>query len=232
MSTNPTLVQIFNDRTFKHLLVSDPSGKPATNVMIMVPNFMGIVQDTSNLAREFVRPGVDVMILDVFGDRRPSNHQEAGELSEAIRNDPRTLTSQVKLAIEAYLDRQTFGLDRVSVLGFCFGGAVALELARTGLPLHAVVALHSDLSTRWKPEEIQHKSRVLTVQGSADPLVPLVQVTGFHQEMSRFKVEWRLTLLGGLYHAFTDPNANVPGVARFDAAGRRHSFTQAREFMT
>jgi dienelactone hydrolase len=213
------------------MLVRETSSEAADSLIVLVPNFMGIVPATTELAREFVRPGTEVLILDVFGDRVPSNHQEAAALSESVRSDPRALTEQSRLAIEACLAQRSFGLDRVSLLGFCFGGAVALELARTGLPLHAVVALHADLSTQWSAGEIRHNSRVLTIQGSADPLVPLAQVQSFHQEMSRFRVEWRLTLLGGLLHAFTDPQANVPGVARYDAAGRQHSFEQARAFM-
>jgi dienelactone hydrolase len=223
--------QPFQGQSFRHTLVREASAEAARGLIVLVPNFMGIVPATTELAREFARPGTEVLILDVFGDNRPSNHQEAAALSESVRSDPRALTEQGRLAIEACLAQQRFGLERVSLLGFCFGGAVALELARTGLPVHAVVALHADLSTQWSADQIQHKSRVLTIQGSADPLVPMAQVQSFHQEMSRFAVEWRLTLLGGLLHAFTDPDANVPGVARYDAAGRQHSFEQARAFM-
>jgi dienelactone hydrolase len=231
-STNTIdLSQAFQGHSFQHTVMRDASHQPARCVTALVPNFMGIGPGTEELAQEFVRPGADVLILDVYGGRRPSSHEEAGVLSEEVRADPRVVTQQLRLAIDAYLDRQSFSFNGVSLLGFCFGGAVALELARTGLPLHAVVALHADLSTRWNANEIQHASRILTIQGSADPLVPLSQINAFHEEMSRFRVEWRLTLLGGLYHAFTDPNANVPGVAQFDPAGRRHSFDQARSFM-
>lgn len=223
--------QTFRGKAFHHKLVRESSAEVARSLIVLVPNFMGIVPATTELAREFARPGTEVLILDVFGDNCPSNHQEAATLSESVRSDPRALTEQARLAIEACRAQQGFGLDRVSLLGFCFGGAVALELARTGLPLHAVVALHADLSTRWSAGEIQHNSRVLTIQGSADPLVPMAQVQSFHQEMSRFAIEWRLTLLGGLFHAFTDPDADVPGVARYDAAGRQHSFEQAKSFM-
>ena len=224
-------LQAFQSRNFRHTLVRETSSEPAASLIVLVPNFMGIVPATTELAREFVRPGTEVLILDVFGDRRPSNHQEAAALSESVRSDPRALTEQCRGAIEACLAQQSFGLDRVSLLGFCFGGAVALELARSGVALHAVVALHADLSTKWSAGQIQHNSRVLTIQGSADPLVPMSQVQSFHEEMSRFAVEWRLTLLGGLLHAFTDPQANVPGVARYDAAGRKYGFEQARAFM-
>lgn len=217
---------------YQHKLVRDRSGQPAESAVAIIPNFMGIVDATTALAGEFVAPGRDVLILDVFGiGQRPASFEQAVERSTALRSAPDRLAAQVRASIEAFLQGRSFGSRKVALLGFCFGGAVALELARTGYELQAVIGLHSDLESRFAAQAIRHRSPVLTVQGSADPLVPLAQIQGFQQEMARFDVQWQLMVIGGLYHAFTDPAADTPGVSKYDARGRDLSFRLAREFI-
>lgn len=222
----------FEQMRHQHVLLEHAGGIAATVAIAIVPNFMGIGDGSVGLALEFARPGVDVLIVDVYGvDRRPCDHAAAAAASDRLRSDPARLAAMVRSAIEGYLACRTFGSEAVSLVGFCFGGSVALELARTGYPLNGVVALHSDLSTRIDAGQVRHRSRILTVQGSSDPLVPLSQRTAFQEEMEGAGVEWELIVLGGLYHAFTDPMADVPGIAKFDAKGRQLSFDRARSFL-
>ena len=56
--------------------------------------------------------------------------------------------------------------SRVAAIGYCFGGTMALELARGGEDLKAVVGFHSGLQTS-RPEDAKHiKGRVLVCIGS------------------------------------------------------------------
>lgn len=219
-------------RHYRHTLLHARASQTASSAVVIVPNFMGIVDATTALAGEFLDAHRDVLVLDVFGvDRRPASFDQAMAYSEALRAAPDELAAQTRSAIESFLQHRNLESKDVAILGFCFGGAVALELARTGYELRAVIALHADLNSRFDSHRIRHRSRILTVQGSADPLVPLAQIQKFQEEMAGAGVAWQLTVLGGLYHAFTDPGADTPGVSKYDAHGRDLSFRLTKEFI-
>ncbi|MES2246502.1 MAG: alpha/beta fold hydrolase [Pseudomonadota bacterium] len=217
---------------YRHTVLHAGGAQAAVSAVVIVPNFMGIVDSSEALASEFLQSNRDVLILDVYGmDRRPASFDQAAMNSEALRASPNELTAQLRNAIESFVERRHFGSKDVAILGFCFGGAVALELARTGYELRAAIALHADLESRFDSRLIRHRTKVLTVQGSADPLVPLPQIQRFQEEMASTEVAWQLMVLGGLYHAFTDPGADTPGVAKYDTHGRALSFRLAKEFI-
>jgi dienelactone hydrolase len=94
---------------------------------------------------------------------------------------------------------------------------MALELARTGAELRAVVGFHPGLGTTKTDDSRHIKGSVLMCIGSDDPLAPLDARVAFENEMRDAGVaDWRLYLLGGAQHTFTNPEADtagIPGVA-------------------
>ena len=104
------------------------------------------------------------------------------------------------------------------------GGGTALELARSGAPLAAVVSFHGVLASPRPADAANIKAKVLICHGAADPLVPPAEVAAFEEEMGRTKVDWQLHAYGGAVHAFTNPEAGAGGIPAFaynEAADRR-----------
>src|SRR3546814_5551409 len=50
-------------------------------------------------------------------------------------------------ALEALVKRPEVDPQRVAAIGYCMGGTIALELARSGAELRGVVTFHGGLST-------------------------------------------------------------------------------------
>jgi dienelactone hydrolase len=101
---------------------------------------------------------------------------------------------------------------RVAVIGYCFGGTLALEMARGGTDLKAVVGFHSGLATA-RPEDAKNiTAKVLVCIGAEDPLVPAEQRNAFEEEMRAGGVDWTMNLYGGAAHSFTNPNASALGI--------------------
>lgn len=120
-------------------------------------------------------------------------------------------------AFNAFVARTECDPDRVAVLGYCFGGGVAVQLARTGVELKAVVGLHPGLGPSPTPEENGNiTGAVLMCCGTADPLVPLEKVIAWLQQMTDAGVDCTVELYAGVGHVFTDPEADslgVPGIS-------------------
>ena len=117
--------------------------------------------------------------------------------------------------------------ERIAAIGFCFGGTIALELARSGAPVRAVVGFHSDLATAAPLTDARAiTGRVLVCIGADDPLILPEQRAAFEGEMRDGGVEWQMQLYGGVVHNFTNPRSasmNMPDAVRYDAYADRHS---------
>ena len=113
---------------------------------------------------------------------------------------------------------------RVAVIGYCFGGTMALHMARAGLDLKAAVGFHSGLGTAAPAAPGAIKAKVLALIGADDPIVPAAQRDAFVAEMTAARADWQLHLYGGVQHSFTNPAADrlaMPGIAYNAAADHR-----------
>ena len=103
------------------------------------------------------------------------------------------------------------GLDasRLAGIGYCLGGALVLELARTGANLKAVVGVHSALHAITPAHTPRIKGEVLVHLGGDDPFAPPEQRTAFEADISDAGIQWHVHIYGGARHRFT--NATLDG---------------------
>ena len=134
-------------------------------------------------------------------------------------------------ALEALTAQPRVNAWRLAAVGYCYGGTAALELARGGADLKAVVGFHSGLGTA-KPEDAKAiKGKVLVQIGADDPVIPADQRAAFEQEMTAAGVDWRMALYGRTGHSFTNPEADtwgMPGFA-YQADSDRRSWALMRD---
>jgi dienelactone hydrolase len=97
----------------------------------------------------------------------------------------------------------------MAAIGFCFGGSVALELARAGADIKAAVSFHGVLTTKIPAVTREVKASVLVCTGADDPLAPPDQVAAFENEMRAAQVrDWQVISYGNTLHGFTNPAAD------------------------
>jgi dienelactone hydrolase len=141
-----------------------------------------------------------------------------------LMGDPLQTRALGQAGLDVLTAHERVDTTRLAAIGYCFGGTMALELARGGADLQAVVGFHSGLSTT-RPEDASNiTAKVLVCIGNDDPLVPADQRAGFEKEMSGGGVDWRMNLYGGAAHSFTNPDASamgVPGIAYDEPTDRR-----------
>jgi dienelactone hydrolase len=158
------------------------------------------------------------------GGRVYSDRDEMMARLEHIGSDPDRVRGLGRAGLDALLAQPRVDRSRVAAMGYCFGAAVVLELARSGADLKAVVGFHPGLASA-RPEDARHiVGRVLMCVGADDPLIPEEHRAGFEREMTAAGVDWRMNVYGGVKHSFTHPNAasaGVPGLEYDERAAAR-----------
>lgn len=131
----------------------------------------------------------------------------------ALRGDLDRVRALGRAGLEVLAARPEVDPAKLAATGYCFGGTLALELARDGAPLAAVCGFHCGLDTSRPDDARNIKGKILVCIGADDPLVPAEQRLAFEAEMRAAKVDWRLHLHGNAVHGFANPLAGNVGMA-------------------
>lgn len=213
---------------FEGVLIYDDAITTPRPGLLMVPNWLGVTDDSANKAARAASDKYVVFMADMYGKTvRPTNAEEARAAATMVRGDRPLMRKRAQAAVEV-LKAQTaqVALDtsKLGAIGFCFGGGAVLELARSGADLKGFVSFHGNLDTPNPADAQNIKAPVLVLHGADDPTVPAEQIDGFVAEMSAAKVDWQLVSYGGAVHSFTNPLADVPGRNEYHPLAAARSF--------
>ena len=212
------------DVRLKGVLVRDEK-RTVSPAIVLFPDARGVGAHAIECAGRLAGLGYPTLVADLYGEgilARDVTH--AGELMHGLRADVDRWRARARAAMDALSRQDGVDCSRLAAIGYCFGGGTALELARSGAPLAAVVSLHGVLASPRPADAAHIKAKVLVCHGAADPLVPPAEVAAFEEEMGRTKVDWQLNAYGGAVHSFTNPeayNLGSPAFAYNEAADRR-----------
>jgi dienelactone hydrolase len=184
-------------------------------------------------AEELAKLGYTALAVDIYGKGvRPKNTDEAGVQATIYKSDRALLRKRIIAGYEALKSEATVDVNKIAVMGFCFGGTTSLELARSGAPIVGVVSFHGGLNTPTPMDAKNIKAKVLALHGADDPYVPAAEVEAFEKEMNEGKVDWQLVKYSGAVHAFTNPAAgsdNSKGAA-YNANADKRSWAAMKSF--
>ena len=124
---------------------------------------------------------------------------------------------------------------KVGAIGYCFGGAQVLNLAKMGEDLKGVVSFHGNLNVVPAKKDIL-KARILICHGAADPFVPQTEVNLFKKDMDSIGATYTFIAYEGATHAFTNPNASAMGEKfnmpiKYDATADTASWNDMKSFL-
>jgi dienelactone hydrolase len=114
--------------------------------------------------------GYVTLVADLYGDgTRARDMAPAMELMNGLRSDAGRWRARARAALDALAGQDGVDRSRLAAIGYCFGGSTALELARSGAPLAAVVSFHGGLASPRPDDARNIKAKVLVCHGAADP---------------------------------------------------------------
>lgn len=176
-------------------------------------------------AEQLAKLGYIALAIDIYGKGvRPKDAKEAEVLAGMYKADRPLMRSRAHAGLEVLKNHLLTDVKRTAAIGYCFGGAVVLELARSGADLAGVVSFHGNLDTPDPDDARNIKGKVLVLHGGDDPFVPNDRVAAFEDEMRKAGVDWQIVIYGGAVHSFTDPESGKDpskGAAYNEKADRR-----------
>jgi dienelactone hydrolase len=202
--------------------------------VLVFPEAFGLNQHALSRAERLAKLGYVALACDLHGGGRTvSSLEEAMGLIGPLRMEVSRARARAQGGLNALKQRAEVDPDKIAAIGFCFGGTMALELARSGANVAGVVGFHSGLSTVAPQDAKNIKGKVLVCIGADDPSIPVEQRTAFEQEMRAGKVDWQMHVYGGVVHSFTNPDAakaGRPDQLRYDAKADARSWREMQAF--
>lgn len=207
----------------------DDRPRPA---VLVLHDWVGVSDYVRMRAEMLARLGYVAFAADLYGaDVRPSQ-AEAPQVASRYYQDQALWRTRLVGGLDRL--RAEPGLtDRVAAIGYCFGGAAALQLARTGADVAGVVSFHGGLTTGPPGEVQQIRAKVAILHGAADPVAPDHDVAALVSEFRQAPdLDWQLTAYAGAMHAFTLPDADAPDHgAQYQPAAERRSWSAMKDFL-
>jgi dienelactone hydrolase len=227
-----------DNRNFEGAFVYDPAETGKRPAILMQPDWKGVCPDTIEQARLVAGSEYVVFMADMFGvgyGARPKTQADLMANAGALHNDLPFAIAGGNKALEVMLSEgERLGVidtTRIACVGYCLGGGLALELARTGAAFKAITVFHVTYPNPVDPQQpCNIKGRVLTVHGSADPVTPKSAIDALEGELTAANVPWQTVMFGGAVHSFTDPTVNSPGRNVYDQVLARRSYKLMHDF--
>ena len=190
--------------------------------ILVVHGGAGVDDHARGRARRFAEAGFVALACDMYGEGVTGNRERTIRHIGDLRNNRTALVRRVQPAIEILSSRADVD-GRIAAVGYCFGGMIVLEYARSGATMRGAVSVHGNLETTSPAALSSICARILVCHGALDPHNPMSQVTTFAEEMKHAGADYQLIVYGNAMHGFTHETATgqQPGV-------RYHAQSDAR----
>lgn len=202
--------------------------------VLIAHDWAGLLELSKERALRFAKQGYVGFAIDVYGKgKRGTPGSDNSALMKPLMEDRALLRRRLVAAVEACRSREAVDPDKLAVIGFCFGGLCALDLARANAPgLRAATSFHGIYTPPNLGAQPPISAKVLVCHGWDDPYTPPEAAIGLASELTAAKADWQLHAYGHTLHAFTTPGANKPETgAKFDANANRRSFAALDDFL-
>jgi dienelactone hydrolase len=200
------------DVTLKGYLAYDESIKDPRPGVLVVHEWWGHNDYARRRATMLAELGYTALAVDMYGDGKQAAHPDDAQkfMKEVIGNMDEGV-KRFEAAKKLLEEHESTAPDKTAAIGYCFGGAVVLHMARVGMDLDGVASFHGSLASPTVAKKGEVKAKVLVMHGEADPFVKPEDVDGFKKEMAAAEADMKFIGYPGAKHAFTNPAATENG---------------------
>jgi len=212
MPVSTRLVEYSHDgKTFEGLLASEGAHAGERPAVLISHAWAGRGAVEESYAKRLAELGYIGFALDLYGKGvYGKTTEECQALMNPLASNRPYLQARLLNVIEVVKRLPEVDASKIVVMGFCFGGLCALDVARTGVDVKGVAAFHGLFGAPGNTKGNKIKAKVIAFHGWDDPMVKPDDVKALGLELTEAGADWQICAYGGTMHAFTNPNANDP----------------------
>ena len=141
-----------------------------------------------------------------------NNPKDAGAFMKESMSNIDLAEKRFKTALEILKSRDDVDTSKIAGIGYCFGGAVVLHMARAGVEMNLVASFHGSLKAMKEANKSTFKpSHVMVFNGAKDPMITKEDIAGFAKEMKGLDAKYTFENYPNALHAFTNKGATEKG---------------------
>ena len=211
--------------------------KGARPAIIVIHEWWGLNDYAKKRARDLAALGYTAMAIDLYGNGKTAdNPDSAGKYAMPFYSNPQMTKARFDAAVAKLKTYAQTDSNQIAAIGYCFGGAQVLNLARLGEDLKGVVSFHGNL-LGVPLDKSKLKASILVCHGAADPFVPVTEVNKFRKEMDSLGIAYTFKAYPDAVHAFTNPEATALGEKfkipiKYNAAADTASWNDMKTFFS
>ena len=212
-----------NGETYQGFYTSAADNAP---LVLLIHDWDGLTDYEIKRANMLAEEGYAVFAADLFGKGiRPTEDKDKKQHTGELYQDRQKMRQLIKGALDKAAE---LGANRQQtvVIGYCFGGAAALEMARAGEDLQGVVSFHGGLKTPPGQDYADSSTEILILHGAADKAISMQEFAELSNLLEAFNVPNEMIAYGGADHAFT-----VFGIDRYHAEADEKSWHRLLQFL-
>ncbi|WP_205576896.1 dienelactone hydrolase family protein [Photobacterium salinisoli] len=196
-------------------------------LVLMIHDWDGLTDYEVKRAQMLADKGYAVFAADLFGAGvRPEKVDDRRKLTGELYQNRDKMRSLMQGAIAQAKQIGGNTSDAVA-MGYCFGGAAVLELARSGTDMKGFVSFHGGLDTPEGQDYSKTKGNVLVFHGAADTAVTMEEFVSLNKSLESAGIENEMIVYSGAPHAFT-----VFGSDRYREDADKKSWQRFLEYLS
>lgn len=212
-----------NGQAYESYYVSAGGDAP---LVFIVHDWDGLTDYEVKRADMLAEMGYSAFAVDLFGAGvRPTKVEDKRQHTGELYKDRAKMRALMLTGLEV-ASRQGLNSGNAVAMGYCFGGAAVLELARAGADLKGFATFHGGLKTPEGQDYSRARGQILVMHGTADSAITMDQFAALAAELETAGVRHEMITYSGAPHAFT-----VFGSDRYREDADTKSWARFGEFL-
>ena len=204
--------------------VAHPKGALPKAGLVVIHEWWGLNDNVKAMARRLAGAGYLALAVDLYEGEVAEDRTDASRLARASGERTEQILDNLGQAIEHL---RSAGVERIGVIGWCFGGGWSLRTA-LAFPdqVDATVIYYGRLTT--DQDELQSlSSPVLGIFGALDEGIPVATVKEFQAALDALDKEAAIHIYEDADHAFANPSGT-----RYNETAAEDAWAKTLAFFT